>query len=72
MVAARFLGASVGKAHAAQMDEATRKSWHGELLRNHTKTLEAPSWLWSAVVELITSHEGAYLEHCRKYAMHQD
>lgn len=72
MLAARFLGASVGKAHAAQMDEAARKSWHGELLRNYTKTLEAPSWLWSAVVELITSHEGAYLEHCRKYAMRLD
>lgn len=72
MRAAKFLGASVGKAHAGQMDEATRKSWHDELMRNHTKRLEAPSWLWSAVVELITSHEGAYLEHCRKYAMHQD
>ncbi|HET9114447.1 MAG TPA: DUF2252 family protein [Burkholderiales bacterium] len=72
MRAAKFLGMSVGKAHAAQMDERTRKSWHGELLRNRTKTLDAPSWLWSAVVDLITSHEGAYLEHCRKYAMHQD
>lgn len=68
MVAAKFLGAIVGKAHLAQMDGATRKSWHRELLRNHTKSLNAPSWLWSSVVELIVSHEGAYLEHCRKYA----
>ena len=59
MIAARFLGAVVGKAHAAQMDEVTRTSWHRELQRNHTKTLDAPSWLWSSVVELVTTHEGA-------------
>ena len=58
----------VGKAHARQMDEATRTSWFKELERNRSKTLEAPSWLWSSVVSLIGSHEVAYLEHCRKYA----
>ena len=68
MIAARFLGAVVGKAHAAQMDEVTRTSWHRELQCNHTKTLDAPSWLWSSVVELVATHEAAYLEHCRKYA----
>lgn len=26
-------------------------------------------WLWSGVVELAASHEAAYLDHCRKYAM---
>ncbi len=69
MIAAKFLGAVVGQAHVSQMDDATRKNWHRELLRNHTKTLDAPSWLWTSVVALITQHEGAYLEHCRKYAM---
>jgi uncharacterized protein (DUF2252 family) len=68
MKAARFLAGVVGKAHARQMNEATRKSWCNELERHRSKTLEAPSWLWSSVVSLIGSHEIAYLEHCRKYA----
>jgi uncharacterized protein (DUF2252 family) len=25
--------------------------------------------LWSAVVQLVASHESAYLEHCRQYAL---
>ena len=67
--AARFLATVVGKAHARQMDETTRRDWFGELGRNRSKTLDAPSWLWSSIVELVASHEAAYLEHCRRYAM---
>ena len=66
-MAAHFLATVVGKAHARQMDLATREKWLGELQRNRAKDLDAPSWLWSAVVELIAMHEVAYLEHCRKY-----
>jgi uncharacterized protein (DUF2252 family) len=51
------------------MDAAARKTWLKTLTGHRTKTLDAPSWLWSAVVELLMSHEGAYLEHCRKYAL---
>lgn len=65
--AARFLGRIVGRAHARQMDAATRQSWRRELLRNHSKSLEAPSWLWDSVVSLIGTHEQAYLEHCRRF-----
>jgi uncharacterized protein (DUF2252 family) len=65
---ASFLAGVVGKAHARQMDQATRKSWSSELERQRSKTLDAPSWLWSSVVSLIGRHEIAYLEHCRKYA----
>jgi uncharacterized protein (DUF2252 family) len=57
----------VGKAHARQMDAQTRKRWLGELARQRTKTLDAPSWLWTSVVDLIASRETAYLEHCRQY-----
>lgn len=67
-----YLAAVVGKAHARQMDEATRKSWRGELARNRTKSLDAPSWLWSSIVDLIVGHEAAYLEHCRRYAERPD
>jgi uncharacterized protein (DUF2252 family) len=66
---ARFLATVVGRAHARQMDETTRRDWFGELGRNRSKTLDAPSWLWSSIVELVASHEAAYLEHCRRYAM---
>jgi uncharacterized protein (DUF2252 family) len=68
MKAASFLAGVVGKAHARQMDATTRKRWSTELERNRSKTLEAPSWLWTSVVSLIGSHEMAYLEHCRRFA----
>ena len=68
MKLARFLATVVGKAHARQMDEATRKTWQQELDAHHSKTLEAPSWLWASVVDLLATHEKAYLEHCRVYA----
>lgn len=66
---ARYLAHVVGKGHARQMDAATRKAWLGELKRDRTGKLDAPSWLWSSTVELIVSHEAAYLEHCRRYAL---
>jgi uncharacterized protein (DUF2252 family) len=68
MKAASFLAGVVGKAHARQMDATTRKRWSTELERDRSKTLEAPSWLWTSVVSLIGSHEMAYLEHCRRFA----
>jgi hypothetical protein len=36
--------------------------------RHQSKSLEAPSWLWTSVVALVGAHEIAYLEHCRKHA----
>lgn len=68
MRAGSFLAGVVGKAHARQMDGETRARWHKELERNRTKSLDAPSWLWSSVVALIGTHEVAYLEYCRRYA----
>ena len=66
---ARYLAGVVGQAHARQMDGQMRRSWSRELARNRSKTLEAPSWLWLSVVELIASHETAYLDHCRRFAL---
>ncbi|MBM4059459.1 MAG: DUF2252 domain-containing protein, partial [Planctomycetes bacterium] len=65
---ARFLAMVVGKAHARQMDEPARSSWQESLNAHHSKTLDAPSWLWASVVDLLATHEKAYLEHCRRYA----
>ena len=67
--AARFLAAVVGHSHARQMDGATRRAWAGELRRHHTGGLDAPSWLWSTVVDLVARHERGYLDHCRDFAL---
>jgi uncharacterized protein (DUF2252 family) len=66
---AGYLAAVVGKAHSRQMDADTRKQWQLDLQRNRSKSLEAPTWLWTSVVELLAGHERAYLEHCRRYAL---
>jgi uncharacterized protein (DUF2252 family) len=67
--AAHYLASVVGSAHASQMDTKSRKQWRAELYRHRLKNIDAPSWLWSSVVELVAHHETAYLEHCRQYAM---
>src|SRR5471032_443575 len=69
MKAARFLAMVVGKAHARQMDAVQRRAWLSELRRAESKSLDAPSWLWKSIVELVSSHEAGYLEHCRRYAL---
>jgi uncharacterized protein (DUF2252 family) len=68
---AAFLARVVGRGHARQLKAADRKLWLTELQRNRTKKLDAPSWLWNSVVELVAAHEAAYLEHCRRYAMEE-
>ena len=64
--AARYLASVVGKAHARQMDDDTRHRWSKTLTERRSKTLDAPSWLWSSIVDLVGIHEAGYLEHCRR------
>ena len=66
---ARYLAEVVGKAHARQMDAPTRRSFAAMFKSRKSTGLDAPSWLWSSVVELAAAHEAAYLEHCRRYAL---
>jgi uncharacterized protein (DUF2252 family) len=66
---AGFLAAIVGKAHGRQMDAGTRKEWQRELRRSRSKSLNAPSWLWTSLVELLADHERAYLDHCREFVL---
>ena len=66
---ARYLAEVVGKAHARQMDSSTRREFAKSLKVRRSSRLDAPSWLWSSVVELASVHEAAYLEHCRIYAL---
>ena len=69
MSVAEFLALVVGIGHARQLDRAGRKLWLVELRRNQSKSLDAPSWLWNSGVDLVATHEAAYLQHCRRYAM---
>jgi uncharacterized protein (DUF2252 family) len=68
---AAFLGGVVGKAHARQMDEPTAMGWRSELRKDRSKTLDAPGWLWTSIVDLVASHEAGYLHHCRRYALRE-
>src|SRR5712672_2318062 len=65
MRAAHYLAMVVGRAHARQMKTAARAKWRVEMGRNRSAKLDAPGWLWTSIVELVASHEAAYLEHCR-------
>ena len=66
---ARFLASVVGRAHSCQLDHQSRSDWLNSLRSSRAKKLDAPSWLWASVIELVASHESAYLEHCRQYAI---
>lgn len=69
---AYYLGSVVGRAHARQLDGERRRAWEAEMQTRRSKTIDAPSWLWTAVVDLVGIHERAYLEHCRRYALTHD
>jgi uncharacterized protein (DUF2252 family) len=71
METAEFLARVIGHAHARQLTQADRHIWLNELQRNRSRSLDAPTWLWNSVVELISAHEAAYLNHCRRYAMQE-
>jgi uncharacterized protein (DUF2252 family) len=69
MALAAYLAAVVGYAHGRQMDGETRERWQAEISNSFDSKLDAPSWLWSSVVELLAIHEAAYLHHCRRFAL---
>ena len=69
---ARYLASVVGRAHRRQMKADERAAWKRELDRRRSKSLDAPSWLWSSVVNLLANHERAYLDHCRRVLVSAD
>jgi uncharacterized protein (DUF2252 family) len=69
--AATLFAGAVGKAHARQMERVTRERWARALDKTRTKNLDAPSWLRKSVLDLVATHESAYLEHCRIYALNK-
>ncbi len=68
---ASYLAGVVGLAHRRQMDPAQLEAWQAVMAGTRTRTLDAPSWLWSSIVELVGIHETAYLNHCRQHAYQQ-
>ena len=66
---ARALARLLGTAHVRQLDAPHRKAWVKSLRAATSKSIHAPSWLWSSVIELVGVHERAYLEHCRQHAL---
>jgi uncharacterized protein (DUF2252 family) len=66
---AAYLAAVVGKAHGRQMTPDQRTEWRAALTAAKSLRLNAPTWLWSCVADLLGIHERAYLEHCRLYAL---
>lgn len=66
---ARYLAGVLGRAHGRQMKASHRRSWLSDLSKNQKASIDAPSWLWTSVVDLVGLHEMAYLDHCRRYAM---
>ncbi len=68
---ASYLAGVLGRAHGRQMDRETRAAWLRDLKSAHAGDLDAPGWLWSSVVALLSIHEAAYLEHCRVFALKQ-
>jgi uncharacterized protein (DUF2252 family) len=66
---ARALARLLGTAHVRQMDRAHRQAWVKSLRGATSKSIQAPSWLWRSVVDLVGVHERAYLEHCRQHAL---
>ena len=69
---AYYLGMVVGRAHRRQLDAVSTAAWATEMASHRTKNLDAPNWLWQALVQLVALHEYAYLEHCRRYALAAD
>jgi uncharacterized protein (DUF2252 family) len=67
--AARYLAYVVGVAHGRQMTADARRFWRAALAERRGGTIDAPSWLWNSVVEQVSLHEAAYLEHCRRFAL---
>lgn len=67
-VLAAYLGNVVGLAHGSQMPRDVAMAWHRELRARHGRSIDAPFWLWSSIVDLLGLHERQYLEHCRAWA----
>ena len=63
---AGYLASVVGQAHGRQLSMTDRSQWLRAV--RPKRNAKTPTWLWSAIVELLALHEAAYLDHCWKVA----
>lgn len=70
VAAASYLSFVVGQAHARQLSDSARLAWR-DTLTARDGTLDAPSWLWRAIVAMAGAHEVGYLEHCRRFGLNR-
>jgi len=63
-----YLGRVLGQAHGRQLETGDARAWARQVSAR-SGALDAPGWLWSSVVDLLSVHEAAYLEHCRRFAL---
>jgi uncharacterized protein (DUF2252 family) len=66
---ANCLGSILGRAHGRVLDDAAREEWRACIGFQRTGPGEVPPWLWSSIVDLVSHHEAAYLDHCRRFAL---
>jgi uncharacterized protein (DUF2252 family) len=71
VTAGEYLAAVVARAHARQLQVPEAAAWLAEFRKKTAKATEVPTWLWSSVVDLVSEHEGAYLEQCRVHGRGQ-
>lgn len=64
-----YLANVLAIAHARQLTPEQCADWLEDFRKGSAKNMQAPAWLWAAVVDLVALHEGAYLEHCREHAL---
>jgi len=64
-----YLASVVAIAHARQLEPKACAKWLARFRHGNAKNMNAPAWLWAAIVDLVALHEGAYLEHCREHAL---
>lgn len=68
---AQLLARVVGQAHGSQMSTSDRQEWGKAVKSSQSKSLNAPSWTWTGVRDLMAVHEAAYLDHCRRYGQYK-
>jgi uncharacterized protein (DUF2252 family) len=71
-VVAGFLATILSRAHARQLDVHARQQWATEIERSRTKILNAPSWLWPSVVDVMANQERGYLKHRPRHFVARD
>lgn len=64
----RYLGEVIGRAHGRQMHGDDARAWAKELVRKKESRALPPEWMFEPLLDLVSTHEVAYLRHCAELA----